>query len=46
MSSTEVKEIVYHCECRRFILGTAVDPCSCHECGREHSPTGGNEYAE
>jgi hypothetical protein len=45
MSSTDVKEIVYHCECRRFILGTPVDVCTCHECGREYSPAGSTEFA-
>jgi hypothetical protein len=39
MSSTDVKEIVYHCECRRFVQGTTVAACTCHECGREHAPT-------
>jgi hypothetical protein len=39
MSSIEVKEIVYHCECRRFAEGTPIDSCICPECGREHRPT-------
>ncbi|MDP3565096.1 MAG: hypothetical protein Q8R70_11475, partial [Methanoregula sp.] len=39
MSATEVKEIVYHCQCRRFVKGTPVASCTCHECGREHVPT-------
>jgi hypothetical protein len=38
MSATDVKEVVYHCECRRFVLGTPVATCHCHECGREHAP--------
>jgi hypothetical protein len=46
MSATEVKEIMYHCECRRFVLGTPFATCNCHECGREHSPAGGNDYVE
>ena len=39
MSSTEVKEIVYHCDCRRFVTGTPVAPSICHECGRKLAPT-------
>jgi hypothetical protein len=39
MSTTEVKEIVYHCDCRRFVQGTPVTPCTCHECGKELAPT-------
>jgi hypothetical protein len=39
MSATDVKEIVYHCQCRRFVKGTPIDPCTCPECGREHEPT-------
>jgi hypothetical protein len=38
MSAIEVKEIVYHCQCRRFTTGTPVAPARCHECGREHVP--------
>jgi hypothetical protein len=37
MSAADVKEIVYHCECRRFVQGTPTGTCFCHECGREHS---------
>ncbi len=39
MSAADVKEIVYHCECRRFVKGTPTEPCFCHECGREHAPS-------
>jgi hypothetical protein len=39
MSATEIKEIVYHCECRRFVMGAVGAACLCHECGREHAPT-------
>jgi len=39
MSSANVKEIVYHCECRRFVVGTPTDSCICTECGREHTPS-------
>jgi len=46
MSAADVKEMVYHCECRRFVSGTQVAPCQCHECGRVHSPTGGNGHNE
>ena len=46
MSASEIKEILYHCECRRFIIGTPAAPCNCYECGREHSPNGGNDYAQ
>jgi hypothetical protein len=42
MSATEVKEIVYHCECRRFVPGIPAAPCLCYECGRTHSPA--DEY--
>ena len=38
MSATDVKEVVYHCECRRYVLGTPATSCHCHECGREHDP--------
>jgi hypothetical protein len=38
MSATEVKEIVYHCQCRRYVEGTPQGSCFCNECGREHSP--------
>jgi len=34
MSATEVKEIVYHCECRRFVMGAVETTCLCPECGR------------
>jgi len=40
MSATDVKEIVYHCECRRFVLGTPAGACLCHECGQELEPAG------
>jgi len=39
MSANEITEIMYHCECRRFAIGTPVAPCICHECGRELVPT-------
>jgi len=39
MSACDVKQIVYHCQCRRFAEGTPVAPCICLECGREHVPT-------
>ncbi|OPX64827.1 hypothetical protein [Methanoregula sp. PtaB.Bin085] len=38
MSATEVKEIVYHCECRRFVMGAVETTCLCPECGRMHAP--------
>lgn len=37
-SALEIKEIVYHCECRRFVKGTLNAPCTCDECGRHHAP--------
>jgi len=41
-SSSRVKEILWHCQCRRFVLGDTVNACTCHECGRVHVP--GPEY--
>jgi hypothetical protein len=38
MSATDVKSIVCHCQCRRFVEGTPGAPCTCHECGQEHVP--------
>ncbi|OPY32880.1 MAG: hypothetical protein A4E34_02257 [Methanoregula sp. PtaU1.Bin006] len=38
MSATEVKEIVYHCECRRFVMGAVETTCLCPECGRMQVP--------
>ena len=38
MSATEIKEIVYHCECRRFVMGAVETTCLCPECGRMHAP--------
>jgi hypothetical protein len=46
MSATEVTEIMYHCECRRFTIGTPVSSCTCHECGREHVPDEGLGISE
>ncbi|OPX64828.1 hypothetical protein [Methanoregula sp. PtaB.Bin085] len=42
MSATEVKEIVYHCECRRFVMGAVETTCLCPECGRMQVPV--NNY--
>lgn len=39
MSASDIKEIVYHCPCRRFVQGTPDASCTCHECGRVHVPT-------
>jgi len=39
----EAAEIVYHCQCRRFVTGPVDSPCTCHECGRKLVPT--EEYA-
>lgn len=38
MSATEIREIVYHCECRRFVVGAVEVSCLCPECGRMHVP--------
>jgi len=38
VSTTDVREIVYHCQCRMFVEGTPSESCTCHECGREHRP--------
>lgn len=37
-SNTEVKDIIYHCQCRRFVEGLPNTPCFCSECGREFAP--------
>ncbi len=42
MSSVNVKEIVYHCRCRRFVEGTPSEPCYCSECGQVHAPYDGS----
>lgn len=38
MSAFDVKEIVYHCQCRRFMPAVVAKTCICHECGRQHAP--------
>jgi len=38
MSATDVKEIVYHCECRRFVEGPVGNSSICPECGKTHMP--------
>lgn len=39
MSATDVKEIIYHCQCRRYVVGTPQNAAVCRECGRQHVPT-------
>jgi hypothetical protein len=38
MSAIDVKEIVYHCQCRRFAEETPVAPARCPECRWEYVP--------
>ena len=46
MSTADVKEIMYHCQCRRFVLGSPAAPCLCNECGRQHTPDAGYAMGE
>ncbi|NMB79257.1 MAG: hypothetical protein GYA23_09225 [Methanomicrobiales archaeon] len=37
--NTDIREIIYHCPCRRFVEGSLTTTSTCHECGRQHAPS-------